>query len=243
MLKALKAVGLGAILLGGAALVQGDPTRFGIWATLVYAGIGVLTAELLYEHWRNRWMRYGVPVVFGSVALGFTWIFIWVDAPLGINVTVSEANYPKGTDVGGIKWEPFLSEVRITVTNKSPRDYENLDLSFLVPDLMVVRFGQTVGPIVQFVEENPVLGATFHGKKSDGTKVDTPMESVGNINSTYHARCDRLPRFGTIQIVIALGNSLTTIGSSGQADFPKKLDGPLAELSTLFGPKKIADRE
>jgi len=126
--------------------------------------------------------------------------------------------YSADTIIGDIKWNSHFTDLRVTVTNPSDTDYENLDLA-VWPDNLTHKAAlvtKVPGCDVMAIGGNRLLIA--HSKTSGnisitGTHAGEDFDvhdSAGNIytplatETGYRVRCTRLPAHFTIHIVFAL---------------------------------------
>jgi hypothetical protein len=166
-----------------------------------------------------------VGICAGALA-GLAW-FIWmtkgpnlhVDDKLGLFATASNADYPIGTAVGGIKWSNRFTDLRVTINTPSFGDYRNIDL-VLVPDEPVAAIGQVTNlPDVVFapaVDIKPSgLGPEFLEGKT-GKRTAIPLVLIAT-DGGYRMRCKELPRTTRLEIVMAIARII---------DFPQDKPAP-----------------
>lgn len=105
----------------------------------VYGGLLLLGYHLSKEEFFRAW-PLGTRIAVGVI--GLCCVYIWsaniVFARLPINITVvlDAGNYPAGTDVAGIQWNPRYSDVRLTLANPTKHDYSDVDLSLPIRKLL-----------------------------------------------------------------------------------------------------------
>jgi hypothetical protein len=107
-------IGAVGLLLAGIALM---PMQF--WGGVIAAYIGIVftTRALLSELWSStKVRRYGVIFATLAIAAALSRFVVFAPAPLEIRWTYVDADYPQGTPIAGIRWEPTYSEVQIVIT-------------------------------------------------------------------------------------------------------------------------------
>ncbi len=109
------------------------------------------------------------------------------------------ADYPIGTDIDGIKWQPGMSELIVSIVNPTDRDYKDLDFSILSPEPVREIKQATAIPCVP-VSEN-VVNVT--GTGPGGSEVLHQLLTAGPLRF----RCQSLPKRTTIQFVLAIVNA------------------------------------
>lgn len=128
-------------------------------------------------------------------------------------------DHPPGTSIAGIAWHPKLEEVRLSITNPSNGDYQDLDI-LMQPREWIYRaaiFGDSPSVCSLFqAGENKLSfsrltkdGPTTFYANPVGNGFD-PYVSSGDMSATlatdggYRLRCQTLPANSTVIIVFAL---------------------------------------
>lgn len=195
----------------------------------------------LYPVWNFWWIekslmrRFAALLILVCVVIAFGFL-AWpshIQAPLVVSGVPGIANHKPGTDIHGIKWQSYYSELQITFTNPTEDDYQNFDMSVLVPNLVMMHVVQSTNIPNFWVGEETMFGAR------------SPNKVIGSINTPQRIRVETLPRRQRLQILIALaapssnlaGVDLSRILGQGIiVEFPG--GGPL-DMSVLFGPKRL----
>ena len=94
-----------------------------------YVFVLVALAEIWLDPlFRKKLLR---PILSLGVMAGCIWFtlaVVFVAAPLRINAVCHSSHYPSGTELDGIKWQPYFSDLRVIVSSDSDADYEDLDI-------------------------------------------------------------------------------------------------------------------
>jgi hypothetical protein len=118
---------------------------------------------------------------------------------------VRNAKYPTGTVIAGIPWRPEYTEVEVSLTNDSNRDYEAVDVSLQLLGAFVAHVGQadhTPG-VTFFSQHSPDLRANGNDPISGEPTAQAGFERLGG-NSPQRVRIPVLPRRGgTVRVVFA----------------------------------------
>jgi hypothetical protein len=157
---------------------------------------------------RNRWVRFGVAAALLLCLLCVPGWLLVLAAPLGIEIAVLGSEYPANAIIGGITWQPDFGDVRISLSNRTDRDYEDLDLTFDAGDANVMAMAQ-VTSIPNFsvfaTIETPKPHVILGGADRQGRSVRMPIIASGPQPSPwYRIRLSNLPRHTTLEIVAAL---------------------------------------
>jgi len=126
-------------------------------------------------------------------------------------VNVSDAEYPPGTNLGGIKWSNRFTELRVVFSNASPTDYHDLDFT-LIPDQPIAAIGQITNlPEVSFSAAADLAARQEFVEGGTGRRIANPLVLIAS-RGGYRARCQLLPRKARLEILIAIARVI---------DFPK----------------------
>ncbi|MGA2905798.1 MAG: hypothetical protein ABSD98_18390 [Candidatus Korobacteraceae bacterium] len=181
-----------------------------IWsAGLGYVLVILALAEIWFEPMFNRrFLRPILTLLVVSVCLWFSLKVVFVPAPLQINAVCHSGHYPKGTEYNGINWEPYFSDLRVVIANRSDSDYDDMDIE-LRPDVYIAAIRQVDDtPNVSFVavRTNVTSVAVFQPNPADSnTVIPIPVNPNGD-TPAYRVRCLKLPAQSFIELVIATIN-------------------------------------
>ena len=194
----------------------------------VYGGILLLAYHVSSEE-AFQGLSLGTRIAIGIVA--FCLVYIWsantvfVKLPIDIRAIVDKGNYPQGTDVAGIKWNPFYSDVRLLLSNPTGHDYSDIDLA-VATDEQIVQVGQVTDiPNVSFFPQTSPPVITLGG--ADGQDLPViPIKGTMQSCPIYRIRIEKLPRHSTIQIAVATVRMNAFVPGKGMPD-------------SLFAPKTM----
>jgi hypothetical protein len=202
------------------------------------AGLVLLALDLAYETFLLGWPR-PVQIILGIVYLAAILIvsqkWIFRAAPFGVFASSGVPIYGPGSNVNGIDWRPYLSDLNFSIKNPSPLDYDNFDAevstNLVMTGLQKVRAlsacnvagthqgiqvhnqrivgGQPVGPVDDSGSEYQVIPMDKDGK---------PLLPVSGGDWSYRIRCDKLPANSEFDFFSALEvvnepNSHSPVGS------------------------------
>ena len=163
-----------------------------------YVFVLVALAEIWLDPlFRKKLLR---PILSLGVMAGCIWFtlaVVFVAAPLRINAVCHSSHYPSGTELDGIKWQPYFSDLRFIVSNDSDADYEDLDIE-LKPDMAVADIKQEDDtPNVSFVPIGTKVAGrvAYYGRPGDSTLYPFSSPSVFTFLAIeYDARSSHLCR-------------------------------------------------
>jgi hypothetical protein len=210
---------LGLSILGGFGMMR---YYFWLGVLVVYVGIAALIWEVCVEPEltkRSIWIQVvGIGLVFALFDL-FTIGVVAARAPIAFySYAMRKGDYPAGTVIGGITWDPHLTDLRVAVTNPSDDDYQDLDLA-VQPDKWSYKAAIVTSP--SGCDLTPIGGNTVflarNGKGGSTTVTMTPIgtgfdahDNQGNLytslatESGYRLRCGKFPAHFSVQIVFAV---------------------------------------
>ncbi|MGB6131247.1 MAG: hypothetical protein WBG54_05665 [Acidobacteriaceae bacterium] len=151
VVKWLRTAGTSSLLIGFGGGVRAD--RFWIGAGLCYLGFAAFAVDVWFEpEWGSRLkvFAWGIIVL---VAAGFSWAFVFVNAPLGALAIMTDGDYPVGTTIAGIKWRPEFTEVTVDLTNRTDQNYEDLNL-VIRPSVTIARIAEKTSFGCLFSDKN-----------------------------------------------------------------------------------------
>jgi len=186
------------------------------WGGVIAAYIGIVftTRALLPELWSpTKVRRYGVIFATLAIAAALSRFVVFAPAPLEIQWTYVDADYPQGTPIAGIPWEPTCSEVQIVITNGTNLEYRDLNAQ-INSDMVNAAVGQlSTLPGVSF---GPYLQSRLVTKMQDkdGNPVAMPIHRIGGI---WTVRCERLQAKTSLAVVLAVAKR--------EGDKPKRPPG------------------
>lgn len=187
LVKLLRGVGVAVGLLGGVAM-QFLPDYFTSFVVFVYAALVIWGVDLFYEFYLSgrKWRVFtGVALVI--VTVGFTFLFVRIDAPFTAFARISADPHLPGTVIGDIRWIPQFTDLRVDIYNSTPYDYQDLDI-VIRPDKPVAKVGQVRGcPNIQFLDREWMDG---------GYRIAS--------RKGFRMRCERLLSDMTMEIVLAV---------------------------------------
>jgi hypothetical protein len=225
---------------------------YGSSIALGYLLLAIIAIEARLDPWLKR-VRYLLIVLDVLACVWFSIAVTFSTAPLDLNAYVVPSDYQSGTSIGGIRWHPNLTELRLTITNPSSEDYRDLDI-VIQPDKWThsaAILGDAAGCFVLSVGGN-AISSTIAGKSGKltmsatraGSKFDT-YDNLGNVYTTaatdggHRLRCSEFPSGFTILIVFAL----VTLPPSDLLPMPPSapVGGMSIAASELAGVKNILD--
>jgi len=178
----------------------------------------------------HKWRLWRGTLMVCFVAFAYSGLAIWIVGPEGKAeggesnvqpnkpipamepwINVSDAEYPPGTTLGGIKWSNRFTELRVIFNNEATTDYSDLDFT-LVPDQPIAVIGQITNlPEVSF---SPAVDPVFRQEFIEGAtgrRIANPLVLIAS-SGGYRVRCQLLPRKARLEILIAIARVI---------DFPK----------------------
>jgi hypothetical protein len=179
------------------------------WVGIIVAYIGaVWFARDWYFSWKEaRTLERSLVFLFpiGAAAL-VTWIALR-PAPLDIYSVSEDGNYPEGTEIYGIIWNNYYSDMRSVIRNDSSEQYTDLEI-FVRTDILIrdigidSRFNCSKEVWKPFDITAPLLTVT------DDKGMSTTIPIITKNNSAYgtvfRIYCDKLLPNEKIEIASAL---------------------------------------
>jgi hypothetical protein len=194
-----RSIGLFSVLAGGLGLTQ--PQFFWFAVALVYGGLLLLIADVYFEPNLPRSFK-GVVGAIGVVGLlAFSWLVVFVRAPLALSSLSSDINYAQGSGPGGIAWRSVFTELVLTVNNPTGRGYDDVDL-LVRPDFPVAAIAQLSN--LSEVSFEDYYGVTNRITVEDlSARVGVPMVFLAT-DAGYKVHCGHIPPRSSLQIVMAV---------------------------------------
>jgi hypothetical protein len=201
----MRVTGIAAECFGWGGLVLAGLFWPGV--CLIYAGFLVLVIDVWLEHELRPYpfWRLAIASFLVLLAIGFSWLVVFVAAPLNFGAIVTDATYPTGTSANGLRWRPEFTELQIILRNPTDHPYEDMRI-YLKPPI----------PIVAIVQSSSIDGVYFEDK--DGLTVRYGVIDLGSrrrtaihldliaTNAGYYVHCARLAPNATLKIEIALAD-------------------------------------
>lgn len=195
-----RSIGLVSLVIGGASMMQG-PDNFWISVGLIYLGLVLLAIDGFCEAWPKKWVKWIFSGAILVVIFVFSWGWVFVDAPLPVTGMVTNAEYPEGTVLAGINWNPKFTELNIDLHNTTKYVYEDLNI-LIKPNYPVAAIAQaSTWSGVSFEDR---LGASMHLIEIQGARRTAHPLVLVATNAGYIVRCEKLPGTATLKIVMAI---------------------------------------
>jgi hypothetical protein len=211
-----RTLGAASLFAGAASIMIG--ISFWVCAGCLYVGLLVLAIDPWLEPTLREFTisRLAVSLFFVVAIAAFTRYVVFLPAPLTVEPSADIGNYAAGTRVGGMSWEPYYTDFRITLTNRSDYDYTDLDVA-LITDMQVMAKGEEpLNPNVYFLDV---------GQHVDARMIDPTTKKeviVKTSQNEARMRCGLFPKHSMVEIIIALvdpgGGAITD-----KDKYPKRL--------------------
>jgi hypothetical protein len=117
-----------AFVIAGLELM---PIYYVTGVSLAYFGFVVLFVDLIYEPWvlaRSCKLQIALLSSVLVMACWFTVAVVGETFQLDMISTIRGVDYPAGTHVDGVVWQPELTEIKVVLWNGNKADYEKLDV-------------------------------------------------------------------------------------------------------------------
>ena len=221
----LRASGAIGVVLGLAAMMA---TKF-FWPAAVgfYLGFLLWEIDLFFERTIGFKRKLILGCLIAVIPILFTREIVLFPATVEVSSYWNEANYPNGSDIEGIKWEPGRSELRVAFRNPTDRDYDAFELIMQPSDAASDMKEVTDIPCTEIANQvwsvSDTAGDVFH-----------PLTKLG----PYRYRCDGLPKNSTIQFLLAIVN-VEQAFSAGRAGKTPPSDLPFGLLGVKRKPQLI----
>jgi len=178
-----------------------------------------LALLLFYEIWVvekwfvvSRTRQLTGSLVVAVLVVWFSCAIVLVSSPLKLAAVLAQAEYLPGSVVGGIKWQPGVSDLRLFVENPSDEDYESVDLMFEfgLPLIVGISYPGALNGVelIGDVTAEQIDGGGVSMRRpeltieSQGQKVSVPTIQLAT--SQYRCRMVRLPKKSAAEVVIAV---------------------------------------
>jgi hypothetical protein len=233
--------------LGGPLVTA--PQYFWWWAVGFYVALLVMALDVVTERW--RWLIKSAALMVPAVlALVFTYGIVLAKAPLDIRV-YAFVGARTGSRLGGIAWRDEFADVRVTLDNGSEHNYEDLDVSVMVPELAIINVAQ-VGrfPLtgVSIVQDGSRFDVNSTSTDAKGSKRVEEMVFMGTVNVPYRILIEKLPKHTAVGFTVAVadaspmlnamkdGRRIESSGGASTATF-KAGELPKGKLTSFYGPR------
>jgi hypothetical protein len=220
----LRKLGIGALLLGVAGMIF---PAFFWWATgLFFTSAALWSLDVWLEPSLTRTFKGMIQFFIAAVVAVFIHGIVLFPANPKVVSVWAKSDYPSGSDINGIRWHQGLSELRVSFTNPTDRDFDDLDISIFTTEAVFQVVQVTSIPCVSVSEEQPIVHDSLSNVWQEGPKI-----------GPRRFRCDKLPRHAIIQFLLALGNldNLLKTMNNGKSD-PAANGGD--GIFGLLGPKR-----
>ncbi len=169
--------------------------------TLVYAGLALLIVDVQLEPSITARFRRIAQIVVVSGILLFSWKVVFVSAPLNFFALSTRVEYEPGTTIAGISWRPYFSEMDVSITNPTERNYEDLEL-VITPDHPVAAIGQLSNLTDVSFEDN--YGVSERATIRDLSKQYAVALVLLATDAGYKIHCGRIPPRSNLKLAMAL---------------------------------------
>ncbi len=180
--------------------------------TSTLLGAAALSLVLAALQWfRSTMTRIISSVVIGIAFLGF---MIWrLSFPTTIEwiATSNAGNYLPGTEIGGIKWEPQMADLRLSINNPTDHDYDSLDIT-VAPDTGIMQAGE-LSVLGAKLIRNSIVSDVYGAGVDPTTGKEFRQHLDHFIASSYRILCDKIPHKISLQLVFATGNVNSLLGN------------------------------
>ncbi|MGD1097701.1 MAG: hypothetical protein ABSB35_37655 [Bryobacteraceae bacterium] len=196
-------------------------TNFWFAVVLVYAGFTMTVAEVALDPFFLRRSERIQLLAFAAVFCLIAWFTIRIplmNAPLAVDSWIYPGQHSDVT-IGTIKWNSHFTDLRVTLTNPSPNDYDDLNIT-LVPKAWIYdatlldsngcTLNRSAGGDVQLVSLDSKVSKhhSFSMRKLPDGSMEV-YDSEGNLyhtvatNSGFTLRCSKVASTSTIHLVFA----------------------------------------
>ena len=149
--------------------------------------------------------KIGVWALIAIGAAAFTWLVVFVDAPLPVAAFMVNAEYDKGVALAGIQWRPEFTEVDLEIPNPTDNSYQDLNMTIRPTTPVAAIAQQTSFPDVTFEDKHELLIHLLDINIGTGARKALPLDLLAT-DSGYRVRCSRVAPKSTIKLVIALAD-------------------------------------
>jgi hypothetical protein len=157
-----------------------------------------------------------VAILIGAFLAAYIGYCFWPRAaPLKFYASTPQtADYPPGTDVAGIKWKPYYTDLRVNVSNPTLRDYVQFDATIRT-DLIILQIVEATGvanckiiaypndpdaPHNFMMVDGSLLITSRHGR----TQIPLLLNPGSFASESYRLLCDQIPRESSLEFIVAI---------------------------------------
>jgi hypothetical protein len=219
--KYLLEIGAPSLLIGVGLSLSG---MLNFWAGVacLYLGAALLFIFLLTAkklHWTAKAIT---GVAYCLFVVWFSLAYVFISCPLPSEIHYRPDPYPDGALVDGLKWGSDGVDTRISLSNPTKRDYEDVDLEISV-DVDIVGAAQVTSiPGVDIFPQTDSSDSYLASKDSNGPAVILPNAKEWVRTSVYRLRCGKFPKRSTMQVTVETEKASPWI--DGKA--PQRFFGP-----------------
>jgi hypothetical protein len=199
----LRTVGAAFGLLGFGALLMFD--QFWLGTIFVYSCFVLLIVDV----WCEQKLTLRWKLIASTILLLFAGVFgrafFFVSCPLKVNGFETDAEYPEGTTLSGIKWRPEFTELRVRITNDSDFSYDEVAVLLRPSSAIAAIAQQSNVPNVSFEDNDRWDSRVTDLNANSGSKTAVPLVLLGT-DAGYKVRCPHLAARTTIEVEIALAD-------------------------------------
>jgi hypothetical protein len=195
---------------GVIALVSGLGSIFIAWwfwtgVALVYFGFLLLMVDLWLEpDFRGKPRSRAVAALFIFLLITvFSWVMVFVDAPLPVRAMMTDGDYPNGTVIAGIAWRPEFTELNVDLENPTDKTYEDLNIVVRPTEAVAAIAQITSVPGVSIEDKYNFASNTLDVDSQSRTSKAVPLTLIAT-DAGYRVRCPRLTGHSVLKLVIAL---------------------------------------
>jgi hypothetical protein len=204
------ALALGALVY---PMLVPEPNIYVVAILVALCGLCFVRAAIDYFQSR-RWKTISGTLT-AIATLGLIYWRLAIPVTLNWTSTSNVGNYLAGTEIGGIKWEPQFSDLRVMITNPTDHDYDSFDFT-VAPDAGIIRAGE-VGSLGAKLISNSKLQDVYSSGVDPTTGKPFQQHWDHFITGSYRILCDKIPHGLTLQLVFATGDMNAILGYKTKA--------------------------
>jgi hypothetical protein len=114
---------------------------------LICGSFILLLVDIALEPELARIWKVGGGAIIVAGAVAFSWAIVFVQAPVGVVATVTNAEYPPDATISGVPWKKEFTELQMRVINPSDKNYDDVRL--------LIRPTEAIASIQQIVTNVP----------------------------------------------------------------------------------------
>jgi hypothetical protein len=194
------------ISIGSAGIMFSYPSLFWYATGCFYIGLITLAIDIRQELKlkRHKWKRrFGWMMVL-ILGCAFSFGIAFYPAAIGVQSTSYEGQYKEGESEYGITWKDDMSDLRVDLENPTERDYDHIDLTISVGNLLVQDQKQVTNvPGVTLIPYSHQIHIIL---VDDNGKTTGEQNRSMNAYSEVRVLCDRLPKKTTVGLIFAVSD-------------------------------------